>query len=830
MPKTIKTKFDPTGDFVTVGENSPNVSEGTITSTYNSSLDLLAWWKFDHFADEEGTIADSSGNGHTATPYDADNKLVIYGGTTPSFRIQDSSCYFDGDDGCQIVENPSDNSLSFTDGSDNDKPFSVSFWVFPDFDETLGIDYGILTKGGHSARRYEYRIFFEDNALATDADVYFMLSDSDGSTTGDYIGKRKLESISKNQWNHVTFTYDGSNSASGMIVYVNGVDVSAGDYSLGSYDGMKNTGLDLAIGASNTLGSFNMSGYVAAFCIWNKELSVADVQALYESKYGSYQMMTGYLNNPYKTVISDRDNMTGSYPTILRTTGRRSTSGKGPGGKADPFDDTRVVNFESSSEIVYPFVLTKYDTTKYESNWVASPNLSSSSGSQSLTHPTPELAIIAPGTASAGVSDQGITPSVRQGLQYEPFAENRIYLEDTPFYLVGTDPSVYPNFGSRLADKVQIKIGLGSVADSIVSRYSLSGTSAQRASSNYINHWLPNLSENEHTGFLYYNPSKRLWEDIGLTDPQTGATLSYNSWYIENSAAGSASGLTWAPPNPADHLANYVYGPENRVAWKNDPYLPRHFKPYQFSMSSHIGFTAFTYGLTDPVTGSLALLGVGSVSGSNSLESMGYSKIGSPTVSGMAPFSNMYYATSSQRIQMSEYISHPFVLEKAVIDIPVTVQMWWENTEDKAICATGSDGTGVTRIAATDLPVEGSSRDIDNYTFFIYRQTSSPGSGPRFAGSGSGEGSGHIHYNKGAIIDSPTAISSSRRYLIASGCAAFWNGGAFNEKTVRQQIFSSSLPHVPAFSYNMNPDRIWYQEVAPMQAADNMFILISPGP
>ena len=85
------------------------------------------------------------------------------------------------------------------------------------------------------------------------------------------------------------------------------------------------------------------------------------------------------------------------------------------------------------------------------------------------------------------------------------------------------------------------------------------------------------------------------------------------------------------------------------------------------------------------------------LSGSEAPNKYSYNNVGTPTCTAFAPFSTKYHATSSQCIKMSDYITTPFLLEKAVFEIPVEVGQ--ERRTSGSRC-----------------------RDQDNYVFFMYRQ------------------------------------------------------------------------------------------------------------
>ena len=191
------------------------------------------------------------------------------------------------------------------------------------------------------------------------------------------------------------------------------------------------------------------SGVVSNVAIWNQALSPSTIKALAGAKNGSFQLISGYLNNPERTIIRDLDNMTGSYPTIARTTGIKGTVGNSA---ITPYNEMRAIQFNNEASLSnYPMVLSTMGTylsssrtgidgysyaDQFNKNFVATPNITSS--------------IKTPGKSKPFLSTQRMTPSIDQGLDLTPFDESRITLHDTPFYLTGTANHVLPGFSSRL--------------------------------------------------------------------------------------------------------------------------------------------------------------------------------------------------------------------------------------------------------------------------------------------------------------------------------------------------------------------------------------------
>tara|TARA_E500000305_G_scaffold97097_1_gene87572 strand:- start:66 stop:2717 length:2652 start_codon:yes stop_codon:yes gene_type:complete len=161
------------------------------------------------------------------------------------------------------------------------------------------------------------------------------------------------------------------------------------------------------------------------------------------------------------------------------------------------------------------------------------------------------------------------------------------------------------------------------------------------------------------------------------------------------------------------------------------------------------------------------------------LKDMGYDKIGAATMAGLGPnMSPRYFANPNQRLRMSDYISHPFLLEKAVIEIPVTAQR--------------KNGNFHPADTGYNKKVNGGNRDIDNYVFFLYKQSSGRTSEPssRF---------GVQNINDKIRLN----ISGSRRNIIMSASISFYNSNAFNEE-IKNDISKNGLPHNPAFAHDFN--------------------------
>jgi len=701
---------------------------------------------------------------------------------------------------------------SFTDGSGQDQEFTFCAWVYIDDSWNGSSQIAIINKRDNGNTLYEYKFSIESdgtgsgkmplgitiydpatgNSDAWRVQTVRLSSDVDSQDEFDFALPENRE-----RWIHVAATYNGKAQTytglepngsinysyktplklfiDGRFYYNRMVPFS------GTYTGMGDTSEPLYIGcrpdgANPSSNSFRL----ADVCMFkHRAFDEREIKAIMNATLtGMHGPSTGYLNNPPRVIQHILDNATGSYPTILRTTGRESTLGN----TRSTYDDTRPIKYydgkplsEPEHLVTYPDVLDIMDHDRYRGNWIASPN-------------NDDPSMMAPGEVKPFVSDQRLTFSIdqrgeigypkrskefrtwesasegfqnqlgRKKVNFEPFDETRIYLDHSAYYMTGTSPSVYPGFSSPLDDKIQIKIELPSGEDSIASRFAYNATIGDYGSA-YVGVGDDNpkragvgteFSGSNHTGFLYYNRVSRRWEDQGLNDPVTGESTNYNMFEMENDEMWDAiTDVGYQYINTSDiPAAGYNNdGKVRRLSTVN--------RAFQFCQSSHTAFSARSY---------------------EDLLHLGYNTIGAPTMQGMAPFSKTFHATASCVFDMSNYIAHPFVLEKVVLDIPVLIRRKNGNIYSGQNYSGGSPNT---------LACDSSLRDIDNYVFFLYRQERSGKSPDNPAGS------------RDNSQDSAFDIENSKRFIICSGSVAAYNPEIFLPN-IQASIDELGLPHSPA--------------------------------
>ena len=200
----------------------------------------------------------------TATGWtDADQQLDI-----PQTALQSYNqlAWFDGvADYTTIADH---NDFSFGDGT-NDSAFSLSSWIFVN----EATHFPIMGKNTSSHR--EWLLYIDQN----DKLAIILLDNSTSANQGRYYDAAWPHT---GKWAHVAATYDGNeaDADAGLKLYINGERVDDENTTSGSYTAMENKDGVVAIGAS-LHGSNYANGAITESCIWNKELSQAEVEELY---------------------------------------------------------------------------------------------------------------------------------------------------------------------------------------------------------------------------------------------------------------------------------------------------------------------------------------------------------------------------------------------------------------------------------------------------------------------------------------------------------------------------------------------------------------------
>ena len=232
-----------------------------------------------------------------------------------SKRINLKAISFDGTNDYIDVPNSSER-FSFSNGVDQDKPFSITCWVYLTQDPVANSTAGsFITKSDFSQANDPNfpglgngtEWFFRHN----EGKLQIFLYDSP-PVTSKYLRRRAdVATLVANKWSFVAMTYDGSSALTGLELYqfddVNSGPVAA-TTTTNQYAAMANTETNITLGSTEEIenpaadksDSRIFEGKLADICVFDKELSQAEVTEIYNG--GAVKDMTKF--SDYNSLIS----------------------------------------------------------------------------------------------------------------------------------------------------------------------------------------------------------------------------------------------------------------------------------------------------------------------------------------------------------------------------------------------------------------------------------------------------------------------------------------------------------------------------------------------
>ena len=179
-----------------------------------------------------------------------------------------------GNDHIVISDDPL---LSFGDSSSSDDPFSVSVWVnLADVTNATLFSKGDL--GPPQQLEYNFGVNGSNELFLV---IYDLIGGNNIRCTSD-----NAVTALEGTWAHLVCTYDGSESESGIQLWINGSQPAQTQQAFGSYSAMHNTSHAVTIGRNFADGSNYAEGLYDDARLFGAELDSSDVAYLYNSGAG----------------------------------------------------------------------------------------------------------------------------------------------------------------------------------------------------------------------------------------------------------------------------------------------------------------------------------------------------------------------------------------------------------------------------------------------------------------------------------------------------------------------------------------------------------------
>lgn len=265
-----------------------------VAAAISIDSDLKLYWKCDDDA-ANTTVLDSSGKGHDGTASCNTSLLSENAKVDDGFNLTN-------DGGNQYASVADHNDFSFGDGS-TDSPFSIAMWGGRA--DALGVALAKYDPAGGADKEW---------SLVINNSLQLVFTISDKSVPAECY-KRTDSGLSAG-WHHMVATYDGSGSANGMELYVDGVKVTATTVSNGAgYVAMENLGEPVATGRYSDLASNPWNERIDDIRLYGRVLTAAEVNFLYNSGNGTDKLPAIHTAFPFELETS-RSTSHGDIPTV----------------------------------------------------------------------------------------------------------------------------------------------------------------------------------------------------------------------------------------------------------------------------------------------------------------------------------------------------------------------------------------------------------------------------------------------------------------------------------------------------------------------------------
>ncbi|MBD3248894.1 hypothetical protein GF336_02500, partial [Candidatus Woesearchaeota archaeon] len=267
-----QTYFNDTNDALQLNGSSSGIFTSQIfTGATNASWDNISWKSnigaiesdaddllvLLHLDESSGVLQDSSGKENHASnsgaSYSAEGKIDqgLEFGTDDNIEINDS----------QELYNP--------DG------FSVSAWIKDTGTSSIMID--LVSKYANLEEEWYIAADKSNNGM-----IRFFLYGEGGSLRRDASSSDLFDG----EWHLLTAAWNGSSGDESIDIYLDGVEIDDSGADTG-FTCLYDKTSSILVGKNIALNNQDLAGYVDEVSIWNKSLSQAEVQELYERGYTS---------------------------------------------------------------------------------------------------------------------------------------------------------------------------------------------------------------------------------------------------------------------------------------------------------------------------------------------------------------------------------------------------------------------------------------------------------------------------------------------------------------------------------------------------------------
>ena len=167
--------------------------------------------------------------------------------------------------------------------------FTLNIWIKP---TSLGVTHLLFSK---QAGATSYRGYWFDITALNKLKITLI----NNNTSPAYRTEQEINSptISQDVWTMCTATYSGTGDASGVKLYINGVNYALTNV-IDTLSGRTMTTTANFCVAGYSLGGASVRGYADEAAVWNRALDAAEVKALYSAGNGKFYGTKALISSP----------------------------------------------------------------------------------------------------------------------------------------------------------------------------------------------------------------------------------------------------------------------------------------------------------------------------------------------------------------------------------------------------------------------------------------------------------------------------------------------------------------------------------------------------
>jgi len=314
-------------------------------SAYNKQENLYAWYRFEDDISSSGNVEDSQlrsdfklvpASSRPTLSLDSPSSIA----TVSGFSKRSSAFNTD-------VVRAQDKTLFplRTGTAGAEAAFSLSIWV--NIDEIGTRSQYLVSKYGIIDAKKAYAL-----EITTAGEIAFTIYNG-----AAFSQVRTNDSIGTNRWYHIVVTFSGTVATQQIQLYVDGVRVpyskTTESVGGGAFTVIAETDSLFAIGNDesdpHSGNNVDTRGKISEVALWTTLLDQSDIKTLYNFKDAIlYRTASGFVNLPPRVLLRQRDNATGSYPTVMRMGDKGRT-----GAYNRTFEDNYTINFGKKIKDVF---------------------------------------------------------------------------------------------------------------------------------------------------------------------------------------------------------------------------------------------------------------------------------------------------------------------------------------------------------------------------------------------------------------------------------------------------------------------------------------------